>query len=121
MTVLRRQTLRRRAHTRHTERYWRERDIAPDEYTCPMCGHDAQGLDREFHVHHIDGDWLNGHPLNLVAIYHSCHVRVHRLRNQQDALAEWKQEFADLASEDDESLNKPHVAGSESILGGEHA
>jgi len=34
-------------------------------------------LKRHEHVHHLDGDTLNNHPLNLVVILHSDHSKIH--------------------------------------------
>lgn len=83
-----------------------------------MCGHEAQGLDREFDVHHIDGDWLNNHPFNLVAICHRCHVRVHRLRNRAAALDEWRARAEDLGKPVGEERDKPITSGRSSPVAG---
>ena len=82
------------ARKRHRQRFWSEHDR--EDYTCPMCGYEAKGLPREFDVHHIDRDWLNGHIFNLVAICSPCHRRVHKLITRERALEQWKTGFVEL-------------------------
>jgi len=90
-----REALKIMAHDRHRERFWERHDR--ESYTCPMCEYEARSVPGEFEVHHIDGDWLNGHPINLVAICHRCHVRVHKIRNREQALEEWKSQITALS------------------------
>lgn len=70
--------------------YWDEYDR--DEHTCWCCGSDAP-----LEVHHRDGDPLNNHLLNLVAVCHSCHRAIHRLQDTAESLAEWKASVGDIA------------------------
>ena len=60
---------------------------------CMNCG--SQG---GIEVHHIDGDWLNNHPLNLIPICHSCHRIVHGQQAMMGRLAEMREEAARLSS-----------------------
>ncbi|MCD2204434.1 HNH endonuclease signature motif containing protein [Halobacterium sp. KA-6] len=97
MTLSSRRRLELRVRDRHRERFWTEYDR--ESYTCPSCGYEARGVDGEFHVHHIDGDWLNGHPLNLIGLCARCHKRVHGIVAREAALQEWKARVEDLGKE----------------------
>jgi len=48
------------------EIFWDGRDR--ESYSCPTCGAE----DTVFEVHHCDGDRLNNHPINLIAICKRC-------------------------------------------------
>lgn len=84
----------------HRRRYWIARDRS--EYVCPMCNRPER---REFDVHHIDGDWLNGRLVNLVALCDQCHKRVHRVRDIVDRVGSWKQNFRELGEDGGEELD----------------
>ena len=49
-----------------------------------------------YEVHHIDGDWLNGHYVNLVGICYPCHKMAHTLPQRKQALDSWKAQFEKL-------------------------
>lgn len=66
------------------ERYWDVYDR--DSYECPVCG----AADVSFHVHHIDGDALNNHFVNLIGICSRCHRHEHKRRRTEQQLDEWR-------------------------------
>ena len=72
--------------TRETarERYWDVYDR--DTYECPVCS----ASDVPFHVHHIDGDALNNHFVNLIGICARCHRQEHKRRRTHRDLDEWR-------------------------------
>ena len=61
---------------------------------CMVCGYNGH-----IEVHHIDGDWLNNHPLNLVPLCHKCHKHTHRGKKMMKRLRDMRTEFAELASD----------------------
>lgn len=71
------------------ERFWSHVDR--QTYNCPMCGRTEAQVGATFHVHHRDGDWLNNHALNLVALCPRCHHRLHRMVQRAESLEAWKQ------------------------------
>lgn len=83
--------LRLRTQKQHTQRYWE--DIDREAYVCPMCDDPEK---RAFEVHHINHDWLDGRLLNLVALCHDCHVRVHSLDSIRQSLDDLENEFEAL-------------------------
>jgi len=62
---------------------------------CVACGA-TDGVE----VHHIDGDVLNNHPMNLIPLCHNCHRRTHRWKRQRRRLNDWKEEFETLIADD---------------------
>lgn len=85
--------LKNKARKAHRERYWAEHD--KETYVCPMC-------DRRrdyYEVHHIDGDWLNGHAVNLVALCYPCHKLRHGLPRRVASVNEWKAELETLGGD----------------------
>lgn len=47
-----------------------------DNRTCQFCGITEEELDRRLDVHHIDGDKKNCSITNLVALCHSCNMKM---------------------------------------------
>ena len=66
------------------KRFWRQHDR--ESYCCPICGYDGEALE----VHHRDGDPLNNHLVNLIAICNRCHRAEHRRRATNKGISEWK-------------------------------
>lgn len=89
-----RQQLARRVRNRHRKRFWKDRDRG--EHTCDGCGCTHAEAGFRWEVHHRDGDWLNGHPLNLAGICHRCHRLVHRTQRTVEDVAGWKSDLAAL-------------------------
>lgn len=116
MTSSFRRQLKLRARRRHYRRYWNTVDRS--SYSCPSCGQSASGIGDGFEVHHRDGDPLNGHMTNLVALCHHCHVSAHRIENVQRALTEWKQDVPGARGVS-ASLNQHHTVYSWSFMDGE--
>lgn len=85
-------SLYKRAHGRHSDRFWESRNR--EEYHCPKCGRGVDDIDR-FEVHHIDRNPLNGHPLNLVALCRRCHYIIHG-RTPPQSLEQWKSGFLSI-------------------------
>lgn len=55
--------------------------VVRDQYICKRCGRDVMKKDpteRMAPIHHIDGNYKNNEPTNLVQLCESCHVRTHR-------------------------------------------
>jgi len=50
-------------------------------------------------VHHIDGDYLNNHPLNLVPLCRSCHKHAHRAKQQAKRMKKMRADFNGLTSD----------------------
>lgn len=89
-----RRKLKIKTRNRHRERFWERHDRR--SYECPSCGCDYDGAGREWEVHHKDGDALNGHIFNLVALCHSCHRHAHSAVATMLDIEEWKQAFLSL-------------------------
>ncbi|MDS0258529.1 HNH endonuclease [Haloarcula sp. S1CR25-12] len=85
--------LRNKSRAQAREWYWNEYDR--DSYECPTCGGDGP-----FDVHHRDGDPLNNHPLNLVAICWLCHKSEHRRRRAVQRVQDWKDDYSDIIEVD---------------------
>lgn len=83
--------LKRRLRETSRELYWSENDR--DEAECIVCGRD-----EPLEVHHRDGNTLNLHMVNLIAVCRYCHKREHRRRRHQDRIESWKQDFEALSS-----------------------
>lgn len=49
-------------------------------------------------VHHIDGDWLNNHPMNLAPVCHRCHKGAHRAEQTADSLQAMRDAWNDLTN-----------------------
>lgn len=47
-------------------------------------------------VHHIDGDWLNNHPMNLAPLCYPCHKGTHRAERAAGRIQEMRDEFHSL-------------------------
>lgn len=56
------------------------------------------GATSAIEVHHIDGDWLNNHPMNLVPICHQCHRRAHRVKRASSRMQEMKEDLRDISN-----------------------
>lgn len=97
-----RHRLKTRARNRHKRRFWDRHDRRT--YQCPSCGCDYDGAGREWEVHHKDGDALNGHIFNLVALCHSCHRRTHSAIATMLEVEEWKEEFRSLGEPDEKNI-----------------
>ena len=50
-------------------------------------------------VHHIDGDMLNNHPMNLAPLCYPCHKKVHRIKRSAERVEQMREEFAALGSD----------------------
>jgi hypothetical protein len=55
---------------------------------CLCCGYEGY-----IEVHHIDGDWLNNHPLNLVPLCRRCHYHAHSSKRTAERVQEMREEF----------------------------
>lgn len=95
MNTEQRLELRRKVQDDARRRFWAEYDR--DSYECPACERD----DVPFEVHHRDGDWLNGHPINLRGTCHQCHAGEHRRREAVERVEAMKAEFAELVAPDE--------------------
>lgn len=89
-----RRRLKVKTRTRHRRRFWDRRDKRT--YECPSCGCSYEDAGREWEVHHKDGDALNGHIFNLVALCHTCHRVTHSTMATVAELNEWKEQFLAL-------------------------
>jgi 5-methylcytosine-specific restriction endonuclease McrA len=79
------------ARSKHTKRFWAERD--KEDYTCPCCGRGHDEVDQ-FEVHHIDGDPTNGDESNLKALCRRCHYQENG-REPPRSLDQWKADFSE--------------------------
>lgn len=84
-----------RVRNRHRKRFWQEHDR--ETHRCDGCRCDYATAGFRWEVHHRDGDWLNGHPLNLVGICHRCHIATHRVQHRIADVGEWKDRFEGLS------------------------
>jgi len=71
------------------ELFWSQYDR--ETYTYPVCSSDGP-----FHVHHRDGDPLNNHFINLLAVCERCHRREHKRRARVEKVATWKERVEEL-------------------------
>jgi len=62
---------------------------------CLSCGYTGY-----IEVHHIDGDWLNNHPLNLAPLCRACHHDAHRTERAVERIQEMKEDFKQLTEAD---------------------
>ena len=62
---------------------------------CVACGYNGY-----IEVHHIDGDALNNHPLNLAPLCRACHHDTHRTQRANDRIQQMKDDFAELTEAD---------------------
>jgi 5-methylcytosine-specific restriction endonuclease McrA len=97
--------LRLKARQRHREKFWEFHDKAT--YECPSCGEAHGDQKRVWEVHHKDGDALNGHIFNLVALCHTCHRQYHSSIATMEKVNEWKEGF--LALGDGGEVHQPIV------------
>ena len=61
---------------------------------CLVCGYNGY-----IEVHHIDGDWLNNHPMNLAPLCRACHHDAHRTKQATKRIQQMKDDFAELGTE----------------------
>ena len=102
MAMSLREVLRTRVRNRHRERFWTDRDR--EEHTCDGCGCTYAEAGFRWEVHHRDGDWLNGHPMNHVGICHRCHTTIHRTQRVAADVGAWRERFDDLGEGLSESV-----------------
>lgn len=56
-----------------------------DNYTCQECGKTKTEMGRNPIVHHIDGNYNNNLPDNLICLCHSCHTKIHwQMRREEE-------------------------------------
>jgi len=93
-----RQKLKIKARNRHRRRFFEH--VSIESYECPSCQRPFPSSDtRVWEVHHRDGDALNGHPTNLVALCHRCHKRTHAAVRIKAELDRWKASIEDLGTD----------------------
>ena len=61
---------------------------------CVACGYNGY-----IEVHHIDGDWLNNHPMNLAPLCRACHHDAHRTEQANKRIQQMKDDFAELTGD----------------------
>ncbi|AFH21813.1 hypothetical protein OSG_eHP10_00015 [environmental Halophage eHP-10] len=61
---------------------------------CLACGYNGY-----IEVHHIDGDWLNNHPMNLAPLCRACHYDAHRTERANERIQQMKADFAELTAD----------------------
>jgi len=83
LTVRRR--LRIKARRTARELYWSE--FQKDSAECVSCG-----TSDNLEVHHRDGDVLNNHIINLIAVCNRCHYAEHHRRSTRTRLDDWKRQ-----------------------------
>lgn len=100
-----RQKLKIKTRNRHRRRFFDRVPIR--EYVCPSCGsgYADSGTDI-WEVHHRDGDALNGHMVNLVALCHRCHKHAHSSVRTKAELDRWKSSIEDLGADRTPSVSK---------------
>lgn len=84
-----------RARRRHRRRFWTSIPEDEDDYECPSCGRGRDVVTR-WEIHHRNGDYFDGRLLNLVAVCHSCHRKLHRQQDIRERLREMREEAASL-------------------------
>jgi 5-methylcytosine-specific restriction endonuclease McrA len=89
-----RRRLKIRTRSRHRSRFWDHHD--KQSYECPGCGRGFEDVGKRWDVHHRDGDALNGHLMNLIALCYRCHKQRHSLTRIRDRLDEWKEKMRSL-------------------------
>lgn len=62
---------------------------------CLTCGYSGY-----IEVHHIDGDWLNNHPMNLAPLCRACHHDAHRTDEANERIQQMKEDFVELTEAD---------------------
>lgn len=72
----------------HRDWYWSQHNR--ESYECPDCGL-VDGSAME--VHHIDGDFHNGDPDNLIGLCGLCHTHRHKTEATEERVNEWKSDF----------------------------
>ena len=94
-----RQKLKIKTRNRHRRRFFEH--VSIETYVCPSCGFDYPDSGTDvWEVHHRDGDALNGHPVNLVALCHRCHKRTHAAVRTKAELDRWKASIEDLGTDE---------------------
>lgn len=76
-----------RARNVHRRWYWNQHDY--ETYECSDCGRGLEAVDR-FEVPHIDGNYRNGDPENLVGLCHRCHRARHREEEIENHIEDWR-------------------------------
>jgi len=77
--------------SRHTARK-RVGEIDGDT-DCVVCG-SSNGIE----VHHIDGDWLNNHPINLAPVCHRCHKSTHQAESTHKRVKDMRNELEEITA-----------------------
>lgn len=81
-------------HQKHREWYWDEHDY--EAYECPDCDRGSDEVD--FDVHHIDQDYRNGAPENLIGLCDHCHYMRHKRNSTRERVSEWKENLLSVGS-----------------------
>lgn len=55
----------------------------PNQWVCELCG---TYKNRFMQIHHIDGDYENNHPLNLLKLCKTCHDDIHYNETMQEPI-----------------------------------
>jgi len=61
---------------------------------CVSCGYRGY-----IEVHHIDGDPLNNHPMNLAPLCRQCHRSVHGMEAATERMRQMKEDFDSLTAD----------------------
>lgn len=83
-----REQLLRRVRNSARRKYWSVYDR--DEHVCQCCGADVP-----LEIHHRDGDALNNHLINLIAVCHRCHRAAHQSERTVQKLTDWKKQISE--------------------------
>lgn len=103
-----RRRLKIKTRTRHRQRFWSYHD--QESYECPSCGRGYETVGQRWDVHHKDGDALNGHIFNLVALCYRCHKHTHAITRIKAQLDDWKDRFLALGSHEGENIARPDLS-----------